>query len=46
MSFEWYGMVTSDLFTEPARKARKDFEQVIKSQKWDDIFRFQNKTQT
>jgi hypothetical protein len=38
MSVEWHGMVKSDSFSETARKTRKEFEQVIKSNSWDDIF--------
>jgi hypothetical protein len=38
MSVEWCGMVKSDSFSENARETRKEFEQVIKSQKWDNVF--------
>jgi hypothetical protein len=38
MSVEWCGMVKSDSFSENAQKTRKEFEQVIKSNRWDDVF--------
>jgi hypothetical protein len=38
MSVEWCGMVNADSFFENEQKTRKEFEQVIKSNKWDDVF--------
>ena len=38
MSVEWCGMVKSDSFSENARIMRKEFEQIIKSNRWDDVF--------
>jgi hypothetical protein len=38
MSVEWHGMVKSDSFSENIRRTRKEFEQVIKSNRWDDLF--------
>jgi len=38
MSVEWCGMINSDSFSEHARITRREFEQVIKSNRWDDVF--------
>jgi hypothetical protein len=38
MSVEWNGMVKSDSFSENARTTRKEFEKVIKSNRWDGVF--------
>ena len=37
MSVEWPGRLRSDSFSEEARKTRKEFEQVVRSEKWDDV---------
>lgn len=37
MSLEWCGMIRADSFSENARISRMEFEQVLKSNRWDDI---------
>jgi hypothetical protein len=38
MSVDWCGMVKSASFSEDARKTRKEFEKIIKSNRWDNVF--------